>query len=169
MICVIPPFEVNGLPSNISYTIQVGAAPGPNLTDGRLTLDVRPNPMFATDGRAIIDNEIVAGEGGLLTIRVSQCPSYHCTVSCDDHLLVYIQGTNLNSVERKEIVVTVGGVVCIERTSEEDINAVSCLVSCTSLYGLFLPYSMSVLLQTILPVDSQRNKLWYDSSHPHYQ
>ena len=80
MICVIPPFEVNGLPSNISYTIEVGAAPGPNLTDGRLTLDVRPNPVFAEDGSAIDDNEIAAGEGGLITIRVSQCPSYHCTV-----------------------------------------------------------------------------------------
>ena len=76
MICVIPSFEVNGLPSNIGYTIQVGAAPGPNLTDGRLTLTVRPNPVFAEDGSAIVDNEIAAGEGGLLTIRVRQCPSY---------------------------------------------------------------------------------------------
>ena len=42
-------------------------------------------------------------------------------------------------MEREEIVVTVGGVVCIERTSEEDVNTVSCLVSCTSLYGLFPP------------------------------
>ena len=68
---MIPEFEVNGLPSNISYTIEVGAAPGPNLTDGRLTLDVRPNPVFAEDGRAIDDNEIATGEGGLLTIVVS--------------------------------------------------------------------------------------------------
>ena len=75
MICVIPPFEVNGLPPNISYTIQVGAAPGPDLTDERLTLDVKPNPVFAEDGSAIEE-----GESGLLTIRVSQCPSYHCTV-----------------------------------------------------------------------------------------
>ena len=71
MICVIPEFEVNGLPSNISYTIEVGAAPGPNLTDGRLTLDVKPNPVFAEDGSAIDDNEIAAGEGGLITIEVS--------------------------------------------------------------------------------------------------
>ena len=66
MICVIPEFEVNGLPPNISYTIEVGAAPGPNLTDGRLTLDVRPNPVFAEDGSAIDE-----GESGLLTIVVS--------------------------------------------------------------------------------------------------
>ena len=81
MICVIPPFEVNGLPPNISYTIQVGAAPGPDLTNGRLTLDVKSNPVFAEDGSAIDE-----GESGLLTIVVSQCP---CTVSCDDHLTVY--------------------------------------------------------------------------------
>ena len=86
---MIPEFEVNGLPSNISYTIEVGAAPGPNLTDGRLTLDVRPNPVFTEDGSAIDDNEISAGEGGLLTIIVFQCPSYYCTVSCDNHLPVY--------------------------------------------------------------------------------
>ena len=71
---MIPEFEVNGLPSNISYTIEVGAAPGPNLTDGRLTLDVRPNPVFAEDGSAIDDNEIAAGEGGLLTIIVFNVP-----------------------------------------------------------------------------------------------
>ena len=88
MICVIPKFD--GVPPNdISYTIQVGAAPGPNLTNGRLTLTVRPDPVFAEDGSAIVDNELIAGEGGLLTIVVSQCPSYHCTVSCDDHLPVY--------------------------------------------------------------------------------
>ena len=84
MICVIPQFTINGQPSNISYTIQVGAAPGPDLTDGRLTLDVKPNPVFAEDGSAIDE-----GESEFLTIRVSQCPSYHCTVSCDDHLPVY--------------------------------------------------------------------------------
>ena len=81
MIYVIPPFEVNG---NISYTIQVGAVPGPDLTEGRLTLDVKPNPVFAEDGSAILK-----GESGLFTIRVSQCPSYYCAVSCDDHLSVY--------------------------------------------------------------------------------
>ena len=63
---MIPEFEINGLPSNISYTIEVGAAPGPNLTDERLTLDVRPNPVFAEDGSAIDE-----GESGLLTIVVS--------------------------------------------------------------------------------------------------
>ena len=69
---MIPPFEVNGLSPNdiISYTIQVGAAPGPNLTDGKLTLTVTPNPEFAEDGSAIDE-----GESGLLTIVVSQCPS----------------------------------------------------------------------------------------------
>ena len=42
-------------------------------------------------------------------------------------------------MEREEIVVTVGGVVCKERSSEEDVNTVSCLVSCTPLYGLLPP------------------------------
>ena len=76
---MIPEFTINGQPPNISYTVQVGAAPGPDLTDGRLTLDVRPNPVFAEDGSAIDDNEIIIGEGELLTLRVSHaCPSYHC-------------------------------------------------------------------------------------------
>ena len=78
---MLPPFEVNGLPPNISYTVQVGAAPGPDLTNGRLTLDVKPNPVFAEDGSAVDK-----GESGLLTIRVSH---YNCTVSRDDHLTVY--------------------------------------------------------------------------------
>ena len=74
---MIPDFTINELPSsNIGYTIQVGAAPGPNLTNGRLTLTVRPDPMFAEDGSAIVDDELIAGEGGLLSIEVSQCPSY---------------------------------------------------------------------------------------------
>ena len=73
---MIPSFEVNGLPLNISYPIQVGAAPGPNLTDGRLTLTVRPNPVFAEDGGAIVENEIRAGEGGLLTLLVNLLPLY---------------------------------------------------------------------------------------------
>ena len=81
---MIPPFEVDGLPPNISYTIQVGAAPGPDLTIERLTLDVKPNPVFAEDGSAIDE-----GESGLLTIRVSRCPSYRCTVSCDDNLTAH--------------------------------------------------------------------------------
>ena len=63
---MIPPFEVNGLPPNIGYTIQVGAAPGPDLTDERLTLAVKPDPVFAEDGNAIEVLEI-----GLLAIRVS--------------------------------------------------------------------------------------------------
>ena len=73
---MIPEFD--GLSPNdiISYTIQVGAAPGPNLTDGRLTLTVRPNPVFAEEGSAIVENEIRAGEGGLLTILVSLRPLY---------------------------------------------------------------------------------------------
>ena len=42
-------------------------------------------------------------------------------------------------MEHEEIVVTVGGVVCQERTSEEALNTVSCHVSCTPLNGLFPP------------------------------
>ena len=37
-----------------------------------------------------------------------------------------LQGTNLESVEREEIVVTVGGVVCTDRGSDiDDVNTVS--------------------------------------------
>ena len=68
MTCVVPDFasRVTRL-KNISYTIRVGAAPGPDLTNGALTLDMKPNPVFSEDGSAIADSEV----GGLLFITVS--------------------------------------------------------------------------------------------------
>ena len=73
MTCVLPNFTslVSGLPTNISYTVRVGAAPGPDLTNGDLILSGKKNPDFAEDGRALTDNEISIGEGGLLTIAVT--------------------------------------------------------------------------------------------------
>ena len=68
MTCVVPNFTstVIGL-KNISYTIRVGAAPGPDLTNEVLTLDMKPNPVFAEDGSAIADSQL----GSLLFITVS--------------------------------------------------------------------------------------------------
>ena len=146
---MIPPFEVNGLPLNISYTIQVGAAPGPSLTNGRLTLDVKPNPVFAEDGSAIEE-----GESGLelLTIRVSQCSSYHCTVSSS-----CVQGTNLDSVEREQIVVTVGERVCIDRGSDtDDTNTVSIFQS-----HIYLTYHSRLILYYTVCVLPTRPTSWW--------
>ena len=68
MVCVVPNFTspVSGL-KNISYTIRVGAVPGPDLTNMDLTLDVKPNPVFTEDGSAIVGSEM----GGLLFLTVS--------------------------------------------------------------------------------------------------
>ena len=81
MTCVLPNFTASGLPTNISYTIRVGAAPGPDLTNEDLTLNTQADPVFITDGSALEDSEISTGEGGLLKIKVSvavsassQCP-----------------------------------------------------------------------------------------------
>ena len=73
MTCVLPNFTslVSVLPTNISYTVRVGAAPGPDLTNGDLILNGKNNPDFAEDGRALTDNEISIGEGGLLAITVT--------------------------------------------------------------------------------------------------
>ena len=72
MTCVLPNFTASGLPTNISYTIRVGAAPGPDLTNEDLTLNARVDPVFLTDGSALADSEISAGEDSLLTLRVSR-------------------------------------------------------------------------------------------------
>lgn len=54
MTCVIPSFtSAMELPTNVSYTIQVGNASGPDLTNKNLTLSVVPDPIFATDGSAL--------------------------------------------------------------------------------------------------------------------
>ena len=71
MTCVLPNFTASVLPTNISYTIRVGAAPGPDLTNEDLTLNARVDPVFLTDGSALEDSEISTGEGGLLKIKVS--------------------------------------------------------------------------------------------------
>ena len=70
MTCLVPN-TTSDLTSNISYTVRFGSAPGPDLTSVELTLDLRPNPVFAENGSALVDNEFLAGEGGLLEIKVS--------------------------------------------------------------------------------------------------
>ena len=81
MTCVLPNYMASGLPTNISYTIRVGAAPGPDLSNEDLILNARFDPVFITDGSALEDSEISAGEDSLLILRVSvavaaasQCP-----------------------------------------------------------------------------------------------
>ena len=73
MACVIPSFMSDTqLPTNVSYTIRIGDAPGPNLTKAALTLSVVPDPIFATDGSAIVGgSEQTIGSGALLVINVS--------------------------------------------------------------------------------------------------
>ena len=48
----------------------MGNAPGPDLTLDDLTLEVRPNPVFAEDGTAIVNNELTIGEGAFLILKV---------------------------------------------------------------------------------------------------
>ena len=73
MACVIPSFMSDTqLLTNVSYTIQVGDAPGPDLTNEALTLSVVTDPIFATDGSAIVGgSEHTIGSGALLVINVS--------------------------------------------------------------------------------------------------
>ena len=68
LICLAPSFP--SLESNVSYTIQLGNAPGPDLTLEDLTLEVRLNPVFAEDGTAIVNNELTIGEGTFLILKV---------------------------------------------------------------------------------------------------
>lgn len=73
MTCVSPSY-LGTAPqlTNISYTIQVGYALGPNLLNESLTITAVPDPIFATDGTAIIGNIAhVIGSGTLLRIKVS--------------------------------------------------------------------------------------------------
>ena len=62
--------EANTL-TNISYTIHVGNAPGPDLTDENLILNLLPNPVFAEDGSALEDNHHIIGKSSWLTLKVS--------------------------------------------------------------------------------------------------
>ena len=73
MTCVLPNFTslVTGLPTNISYTVRVGAAPGPDLTNGDLILSGKNDPNFAKYGSALTTSEVPIGGGGLIAITVS--------------------------------------------------------------------------------------------------
>ena len=80
MTCVVPPFTSdNDIKSNISYTVR---APGPDLTDELLTLNVKPNPSFGDNAIA----KTSLSEGELLTITVSACmltcTNMHFNISC---------------------------------------------------------------------------------------
>ena len=80
-MCLTPSFPSMEDPvSNVTYTIQMENAPGPDLTLENLILDVRLNPVFAEDGSAIVDNQLTIGEGSLLTLmvkRLNKIPSMH--------------------------------------------------------------------------------------------
>ena len=80
-MCLTPSFPSLEDPvSNVTYTIRMENAPGPDLTLENLTLEVRLNPVFAEDGSAIEDNELTIGEGSLLTLMVKKLnniPSMH--------------------------------------------------------------------------------------------
>ena len=75
LVCIVPAFTAasssSETRSNISYTVKFGAAPGPDLTDTMLTLDLRPDPVFAEDGSALERREFPAGEESVLRISVS--------------------------------------------------------------------------------------------------
>ena len=77
-MCTLPSFTTSGpeLKSNISYTLKYGAAPGPDLTVEALTINMRPNPVFAEGGSALSPTEFLSGTGGLLriTVRVYYTP-----------------------------------------------------------------------------------------------
>ena len=76
MKCVVPNITIAGM-ANISYTVRIGAAPGPDLTGDVLTLDLRPNPVFAVDGSALEDVETTGGGDTILRIRVRKSYNWH--------------------------------------------------------------------------------------------
>ena len=163
MTCVLPNFTslVTGLPTNISYTVRVGAAPGPDLTNEDLILSGKKNPDFAEDGSALTTNEVAIGEGGLITITVSFCLTD--TVPFCDYTLLCMQGTDLASVDRSEIRVTVGGEPCPDRGSPgDDVNTVSPLVSSTFMdcVTILFFFSMCVLLRSNLLMETWKLQLW---------
>ena len=69
--CVFPPLndDVETL-ENISYTIEVGGAAGPNLSLPALNLNLRPNPVFPEDGTALVDNEYTIGSNTVVEVKV---------------------------------------------------------------------------------------------------
>ena len=79
LMCTLPSFTMSRpeLKSNISYTLKYGAAPGPDLTVEALTINMRPNPVFAEDGSGLSPTEFSSGTGGLLRITVSLLQSNH--------------------------------------------------------------------------------------------
>ena len=90
MTCVTPSFtSAAGLPANISYIIRAGYAPGPDLTNEALTLQAVPDPVFATDGSAIVifvgasEHEIGSG---ILLINVCVHLSMFCC-GCSDEFV----------------------------------------------------------------------------------
>ena len=67
MGCVVPAFSSSSELTNVSYTIRVGNAPGPDLSIAALILRTVVNPVFAEDGSAIVS----IGSNSLLTLKVS--------------------------------------------------------------------------------------------------
>ena len=70
MACVVPAFSSSSELTNISYTIHVGNAAGPDLSNAALILRTVVNPAFAEDGSAIVDARHIIGSNSLLTIKV---------------------------------------------------------------------------------------------------
>ena len=71
MTCIVPNTTISEMAiANISYTVRIGAAAGPDLTREDLTLDLRPNPVFAEDGSALESNELTGGGTTILRITV---------------------------------------------------------------------------------------------------
>ena len=117
MTCLVPN-TTSDLTSNISYTVRFGSAPGPDLTSVELTLDLRPNPVFAEDGSALVDNDLSDNDRLNLTVCVGP---YKMFLKKIISLLYYVpQGANLASVDRSQIRVLVGESECHERSSDSD-------------------------------------------------
>ena len=66
MTCVVPAFNSSSELTNVSYTIVVGNAPGPDLSQETLTLQTAADPFFAED-----DSTYIIGSKSLLTLQVS--------------------------------------------------------------------------------------------------
>ena len=71
MACVIPAFSSSSELTNVSYTIRVGNAPGPDLNNAALILRTVVNPVFAVDGSAVMDYRPINGSNSPLTLKVS--------------------------------------------------------------------------------------------------
>ena len=72
MTCTLPTFtsSANTL-ADISYSVVFGDAAGPNRMLAGLRLEYKPDPVFATDGTALMPTEFSPGSGAALTITVS--------------------------------------------------------------------------------------------------